>query len=151
MGFHPGQVCLLSLLLLFITGCQSVPEPDPGLLRDLKLRGVEQMKVSNPEVIYIASRRGLGEKTAVTLTKSGANKQVKALAELISNGVTRRVYIVVSGDNSALTRASIQSAMRLQVSRSPGLHLLFIGDEDDIPAVRDMVRQAGGRAYFENN
>ena len=134
---------------LFIVGCRSVPEPEPGVLKDLKQKGVEIMKISNPEVVYVSSRRGLGEKTAVKLTRAGANKQVQALAELIGTGITRRVYIVVAGDHSALTRATIESALNQQVSRVPGLHLLFVGDEDDQAAIRDRVRQAGGKIYFE--
>ena len=153
ISFYPDYFrpfILAMLLSLIFLGCQTPPEPDPALVTDLKQRGTQILKTPNPEVFWIAARSGMGEKTAVRLARSGANKQVKELADLISNAITRRVYIVISGDNSALTRAALTSAVNMQVSKTPGLYLLFIGDKEDESAVRDLGRLLGARIFFDS-
>lgn len=118
---------------LLLAGCQSEPIKPP---MTLQVQAAYSFQKDGAKLFWI-------HKESETLARLGSTGQMRDLSAIIENASTRQVDVACSGPDSASVRRVIVGALELQVSKRPGLRLLYVGPEKERAAIEKAVHETG--------
>ena len=134
------------LLSIALAGCASAPEDDT----DNRIAAATAAFGGSYQYQVIGSAGGFKDGAYVTATKLTGPKQLaRDLADLIEPAGTQSVRVMVTGADGKKNVQVIRDAFTLSQGRDlSNLELLYLGEAEEEPFVREIVEAHGARFRF---